>query len=247
MPTTNFLTCDNCDIAYLAQAGRAPTVVFLGGFNSHMRGTKAEAIAGYCRGSGNGCVRLDYSGHGQSTGRVEDGTIGAWTSQALAVIDAGTRGPLLLVGSSMGAWIMLLVAIARPDRVAAMIGIAAAVDMTERLIKPSLDGRRRRELSDLGATRLRSEYDPQGYLIGRQLLTEGRSHLLLDAPIPVDAPLRLLHGSADRDVPWQLSLEVMQRVASSDASLQLVKGADHRFSSPGNLQLLMRTLDDFIT
>jgi pimeloyl-ACP methyl ester carboxylesterase len=247
VPTTNFLTCDNCDIAYLAQTGRAPTVVFLGGFSSHMRGTKAEAIAGYCSGSGNGYMRLDYGGHGQSTGRFEDGTIGAWTSQALAVIDAETRGPLLLVGSSMGAWIMLLVAIARPDRVSAMIGIAAAVDMTERLIKPNLDDRQRRELSDLGATRLRSEYDPHGYLIGQQLLTEGRSHLLLGAPIPVDAPLRLLHGSEDRDVPWQLSLEVMQRVASSDASLQLVKGADHRFSSPDNLQLLMRTLDEFTT
>jgi YD repeat-containing protein len=246
VPTTNFLTCDNCDIAYLAQTGREPTVVFLGGFNSHMRGTKAEAIAEYCRGSGNGYVRLDYSGHGQSTGRFEDGTIGAWTAQALAVIDAGTRGPLLLVGSSMGAWIMLLVAIARRDRVAAMIGIAAAVDMTERLIEPGLDDGQRRELSGTGTTRLRSEYDPQGHLIGQRLLTEGRSHLLLDASIPVAAPLRLLHGSADRDVPWQLSLDVMQRVTGNDVSLRLVKNADHRFSSPDNLQLLMRTLDEFI-
>ncbi|MDH3715829.1 MAG: alpha/beta hydrolase, partial [Gammaproteobacteria bacterium] len=228
----NFLTCDDCDIAYLAQPGRAPTVVFLGGFNSHMRGTKAEAIAEYCRGSGNAYARLDYSGHGQSTGRFEDATVGGWTSQALAVIDAATRGPLLLVGSSMGAWIMLLVAIARRDRVAAMIGIAAAVDMTERLIRPKLDDRQRRELRDSGTTRLTSEYDPQGYPIGQALLTDGHSHLLLHAPIPIAAPLRLLHGSADRDVPWQLSLEVMQRVASNDASLQLVKDADHRFSSP---------------
>lgn len=219
--------------------------MFLGGFNSHMRGTKAEAIADYCRSSGNACVRLDYSGHGESGGDCAAATIGAWRSQALAVIDTATRGPLLLVGSSMGAWIMLLAALARPDRVTAMIGIAAAVDMTERLIGPQLEARHLRELSESGTTRLTSEYDPQGYVISQALLMEGRGHLLLNAPIMLDAPLRLLHGSADREVPWQLSLELMQRVASGDASLQLVKDADHRFSTPDNLRLLMRTIDEF--
>lgn len=246
MPNPNFLACGDCDIAYLVQTGGEPTVLFLGGFNSHMRGTKAQSLAEHCRVRGNAFVRFDYSGHGQSSGRFVDASIGAWTAQALAVIDSVTRGPLLLVGSSMGAWIMLLAARTRRDRVAAMIGVAAAVDMTERLIRPGLDGRQRAELQETGATRLASDYDPQGYVIGRALLEEAQGHLLLNAPIAVDAPLRLLHGSADRDVPWQLSFEVMQRVTSSDVSLQLVKGADHRFSTTENLDLLARTLDEFI-
>ncbi len=245
MPTANFLTCNGYDIAYLTQPGREPTVVFLGGFNSHMRGTKAEALATHCRATGNAYLRMDYSGHGESSGCFAAATVGAWRAQGLAVIDVVTSGPLLLVGSSMGAWIMLLVALARPERVAAMIGIAAAVDMTERLIAPRLTPRQRDELRESGTTRLASDYDPQGYAIGQALLTEGRDHQLLHAPIGIEAPLRLLHGSADRDVPWQLSFELMQRIASEDVRLQLVKDADHRFSSPDNLRLLMHTIDEF--
>jgi len=221
-------------------------VVFLGGFKSHMHGTKAEALAAYCRDAGNAYLRMDYSGHGQSSGDFVEATIGAWREQALAVIDTATDGPLLLVGSSMGAWIMLLVALARPERIAAMIGIAAAVDMTERLLEPRLTPQQRSQLAESGTTRLASEYDPQGYPIGAALLQEGRKHQLLSAPIDLDAPLRLLHGRDDRDVPWQLSLELMQQIVSEDVTLQLVKGADHRFSSAANLQLLMRTIDEFI-
>ncbi len=246
MLEANFIDCGDCRIAYLAEQGRAPTVIFLGGFNSHMRGTKAEALAEHCLAAGHGFVRFDYSGHGESGGRFEQATIGAWAAQALAVIDRVTHGSLVLVGSSMGAWIMLLSAVARPGRIAALIGIAAAVDMTDRLIGRGLDARQHSELRETGSTQVASDYDPQGYTITRTLLSEGRNHLLLNAPISIDAPLRLLHGTADRDVPWQLSLQVLERVTGHDVRLQLVKDAEHRFSTPDNLQLLMRTLDEFL-
>lgn len=246
MQQPSYISGDDYRVAYLADQGRTPTVVFLGGFNSHMRGTKAEALARHCRDAGHAYVRFDYSGHGESDGRFEDATIGAWRTQALAVVDRVTRGPLVLVGSSMGAWIMLLAAAARPRRTAALIGVAAAVDMTERLLRPGLSAAQRAQLQATGMTRIPSAYDPAGYIVTEALLSEGREHLLLGAGVPTDAPLRLLHGTADSDVPWQLSVELMERVAGADVRLHLVKGADHRFSEPQHLQLLMNTLDEFL-
>jgi pimeloyl-ACP methyl ester carboxylesterase len=233
-------------IAYHRLAGTAPGIVFLGGFRSAMTGTKALFLADYCRRRGRAYVRFDYFGHGASSGDFAAGSIGRWREDAIAVIDSLTTGPQVLVGSSMGGWIMLLAALARHERIAALVGIAGAPDFTEELLWPRLSPAQREEIARRGAIVLPSAFDPAGYLYTRALVEDGRRHLLLGAPIALGMPVRLLHGLSDRSVPWQLSLRLAERLASRDVVVNLIKDGDHRLSSPADLARLAQTLDELI-
>jgi pimeloyl-ACP methyl ester carboxylesterase len=234
-------------IAYRRRSGKTPAVVFLGGFMSDMTGTKASALDKFCAARGQAFLRFDYAGHGASDGSFEAGTIGSWTDDALAAIDALTRGPLVLVGSSMGGWIALLVALARRSRVEAIIGIAAAPDFTEDLIWAEMEEPVRMMLETEGVVYEPSEYGEQSYAITKALIDDGRRHLLLRAPIAIDAPVRLLHGQLDPDVPWQRTLALAEKLQSKDVRTILLKDGDHRLSRPEDLALLCRLIDEFIT
>ena len=233
---------DGARIAYRRLAGESPTVVFLGGFSSEMTGTKATYLDAWCRARGQAYLRFDYRGHGASSGRFVDGTIGAWRDDALAVIEGCTEGPLILVGSSMGAWIMLLVAGALSRRVDGLVGLAAAPDFTEELIWRRLPTESRAELTREGVVHVPSEYADEECPISLALIEEGRDHLLLGTSIALACPVRLLHGLDDRDVPWESSLRLLQALTSSDVTLELVKGGDHRLSKPADLGRVSRAL-----
>jgi len=229
---------DGARIAYRHTPGAGPTVVFLCGYASDMSGSKALHLERCCRERGQAFLRLDYRGHGESSGRFEEGTIGAWAEDARSVIEACTEGPLLLVGSSMGGWIMLLVALAMPERVAGLVGVAAAPDFTEELVWEALDEAARAELLRAGRLLVPSEYDEEPCPFTLALIEEARSHLLLRAPIPLACPVRLLQGLADPDVPWETALRLAERLAAEDVRVTLVKGAGHRLSEPEHLELL---------
>jgi pimeloyl-ACP methyl ester carboxylesterase len=237
---------DGATIAYHRLAGEAPGIVFLGGFRSDMTGTKALFLEDYCRRHGRAFARFDYFGHGASSGDFAEGTIGRWQEDAIGVIDSLTTGPQILVGSSMGGWIMLLAALARPGRIAGLVGIAGAPDFTEELLWPRLSPAQREEIIERGRVVLPSGYDPAGYLYTRALIEDGRRHLLLREPIALDLPVHLLHGLADESVPWQLSLRLAERLASQDVAVTLVKDGDHRLSTPADLARLGQTLDALI-
>jgi pimeloyl-ACP methyl ester carboxylesterase len=234
---------DGATIAYRRLPGKSPGIVFLAGLRSDMAGTKALFLEGFCRSRGHGLVRFDYFGHGRSSGDFAAGTIGRWAADAVAVIDSLTDGPQILVGSSMGGWIMLLAALARPARVAALVGVAAAPDFTEELLWPRLAPAQRREIDERGAVVLPSDYDPAGYLYTKALIDDGRRHLLLGAPIALRMPVRLLHGLRDEAVPWQSSLRLAERLQSRDVVLTLVKDGDHRLSTPPDLARIAQTID----
>ncbi len=233
-------------IAYRARAGRpgAPALVFLGGFRSDMTGAKACALDALAARHGWGFVRFDYQGHGASGGAFEEGTIGTWLADALAVIDELTAGPQILIGSSMGGWIAALVALARRNRVAGLVCIAPALDFTEKLLWPRLGPETRAELRAAGRIVIPSAYDQAGYPITRALIEEGRRHCLLDAPIRLGLPVRILHGMADRDVPWRHGLAFAEALTGSDVRLTLVKDGEHSLSRPEDLDLLQRVVED---
>lgn len=232
----------NGAIAYEALPGSGPAIVFLGGLKSDMTGTKASFLRDWCARRARAFLRFDYTGHGASAGRFEDGTIGAWTADALSVIGAATAGPLVLVGSSMGGWIMLEVALAIPDRMAALVGIAAAPDFTEELMWEAFTEAQREALLRDGVVTLPNPYDPAGYRIGRALIEEGRTRLRLPGPIPITAPVRLLHGQRDAEVPWRTALRLAERLASEDVRVTLIKDGDHRLSRERDLALLAETI-----
>jgi len=237
---------DGATIAYHLLPGDPPGIVFLGGFRSDMTGTKALFLEDYCRRRGQAFVRFDYFGHGASSGEFAQGTIGRWREDATAIIDSLTRGPQILIGSSMGGWIMLLAALARPGRIAALVGLASAPDFTEELLWPRLTPAQQEEIMEEGTLVLPSDFDPAGYLYTRALIEDARRHLLLRAPIALDMPVRLLHGLADQSVPWRLSLRLARRLASRDVAVTLIKDGDHRLSSAPNLARLAQTLDALI-
>lgn len=238
-----FLTLGNGDrIAYRAHAGHLPRIVFLGGFTSDMTGQKATYLDDWAQSRGQAFLRFDYTGHGMSDGRFEDGSIGRWADDALAMIDACGDEPLILVGSSMGGWIMLLLALGRPSRVAGLVGIAAAPDFTQDLVWGQLAADERAALMTTGAHRQPSRDGDSTTVYTRHLVEEGRDHLLLGAPIFLDMPVRLLHGTDDQDVPWQVSAALLERVTSADVTLTLIKGGDHRLSAPKQLARLSASL-----
>lgn len=240
----NYLDCANGRrIAYHQASGRGPGVVFLGGFKSDMDGTKAIHLEDWARKQGRAFLRLDYSGHGQSSGEFEDGCIGDWAEDAHAAITALCDGPQVLVGSSMGGWIALLLARRMPDQIAALVGIAAAPDFTEDSMWGDFTTAQRAELIGEGQVALPSEYG-EPYIITRKLIEDGREQLVLRAPLDLPFPVRLLQGTADADVALSVALRLLDHASGDDIRLTLVKGADHRFSTPECLALIEETVAD---
>ena len=242
-PISLLRRADGGTIAYRATDGKSPGVVFLGGFMSDMTGTKASALEAHCRRAGRGFVRFDYSGHGASDGAFRDGTIGGWRDDALAVIDAARTGPLILVGSSMGGWLMLLAALARPERVAGLVGIAAAPDFTEDLMWDEFDGETRAALARDGVVARPSGHGEPPGPVTMRLIEEARRHLLLRGPVPVACPVHLLHGMADEEVPWRTAPLIAAAVASADVTVELIKDGDHRLSRTRDIARLCAVVE----
>ncbi len=231
-------------LAYARTPGKSPTVVFLGGFRSDMTGTKAVALEAWAEKRGQAFLRFDYLGHGQSSGRFEDGTIGRWKDDSLAAIDALTEGKLVLVGSSMGGWLSLLTAQARPERLAGLVLIAAAPDFTERMLLGGLSAEDRAALQRDGRLERPSQYSPEPSVFTWKLIEEGRNHLLLDKPLKLPCPVRLLHGQSDPDVPWEYSLQIARHLEAPDVISTFVKGGDHRLSTPADIGRLIAAVEE---
>lgn len=239
-------TPDGARLAYCRSEGRAPTVVFLSGFASHMGGTKALHLQRWCEARGQAFLRLDYQGHGRSSGEFEEGSVGVWAGDALAVIEAVTQGPVVLVGSSMGAWIMLLVARRIEDRVQGLVGLASAPDFTEELIHDQLSADEKAQLHSRGRVVRTSDYDQGPNVFTIAMLEDGRRNLVLNEVIALECPVRLIHGMRDDDVPWSISLRLSERLESEDVQLTLVKSGKHRLSEPGELDLITGTVGELL-
>ncbi len=233
-------------LAYARTPGKSPTVVFLGGFRSDMTGTKAVALEAWAEKRGQAFLRFDYLGHGQSSGRFEDGTIGRWKDDSLAAIDALTEGKLVLVGSSMGGWLSLLTAQARPELLAGLVLIAAAPDFTERMLLGGLSAEDRAALQRDGRLERPSQYSPEPSVFTWKLIEEGRNHLLLDKPLKLPCPVRLLHGQSDPDVPWEYSLQIARHLDAPEVISTFVKGGDHRLSTPADIARLIATVEELL-
>ncbi len=233
-------------LAYATVDGAGPQIVFLGGFRSDMTGTKAAYLDAWARASGHAFLRFDYSGHGASGDSFANGTVSRWTDDALAVLDARGRPPFVLVGSSMGAWIMTRVALAHPEKVAGMVGIAAAPDFTEDLLWPRLDPAQRAMVQNNGVVEVPSLYSEVPDVYTRALFEDGRAARVLTRAIPLDMPLRLLHGDQDELVPWQHAAKLMAAFQGRDATLTLVKGGDHPLSEEADLRRLTETIESLI-
>jgi len=231
-------------IAVRARAGSAPGLFWLGGFNSDMRGTKALALDAWAAEKNRGCVRFDYSGHGESGGSFAEGTIGRWLEESLAVFEQFCVGPQVVIGSSMGGWMALLLAreIARqPKRRASLAGlvlIAPAPDFTEQLMWNGFSPEVRHEIETKGVWLRPSQYG-EPYPITRELIEEGRSHLLLGSAIEVGCPVRILQGAQDPDVPWQHAFALAQRLPADDVVLTMIQDGDHRLSRPQDIARIL--------
>jgi pimeloyl-ACP methyl ester carboxylesterase len=243
------LGAERRSIAVRQREGASPGVFWLSGYKSDMNGTKAQALAHWAHEAGRACVRFDYSGHGESGGVFTDGTIGRWLTESLAVFEACCHGPQIVVGSSMGGWLALLLARAlrqrgqaAPASVAGLVLVAPAVDFTEELMWKHFTPEIKRELEDKGVWQRPSEYAPEPYLVTRQLIEEGRHHLLLGGMIETGCPVRILQGVLDPDVPWRHAVELVSRLASDDVVLTLVKDGDHRLSRPEDIERLIRAV-----
>lgn len=244
------------DIAFRTLAAREaggsrPGVVWLGGFKSDMQGAKAVALERHAAATGRACLRFDYSGHGESGGRFEDGTIGRWLEEALAVFRAQTRGRQTLVGSSMGGWIALLLARAlaqagEEDRIAGMVLIAPAVDFTEALMWPSLSAEARRDIETKGVWMRPSAYSPEPYPITRTLIEEGRRHLLFDTAIRSYGPVHILQGMLDPDVPWRHALALVEHLVDDPAVLSFISDGDHRLSRDQDIARLIAAVEEIV-
>ena len=239
-----FLPCkDGTRLAWQGRRGESgkANLVWLGGFRADMGGTKAMFLDDWAAQTGRTLTRFDYFGHGQSDGRFEDGTIGRWADDALTVLDQVTHGPQILVGSSMGGWVAALLAKARPERLAAMMLIAPAPDFTEDLMWQSFPPSVRSAFETDGHW---TQDTPDGALVvTRALIEDGRAQRVLDQPIAFEGPVRILHGMADSDVPWTQGLRLVDVLTSPDVETTLIKGGDHRLSTPANLDRLADMLD----
>jgi pimeloyl-ACP methyl ester carboxylesterase len=233
-------------IAYTQITGRAPTVLFLHGFRSDMNGTKAKVLADYCRAHGLGYLCFDLRGHGQSSGHYSDFTIGDWLTDVLQVIDTRTQGPLLLVGSSLGAWLALLAIAQRPTRINGLIAIAPAVDFPTRRVLPILEPSQREHY-----TQKNQLIDPHsGFaepsVFTRRLIEESAQHNLLATPPRCKGPVRILQGMCDTAVPWQQSVQLLENMEPGDIQLQLFKNGDHRLNEPQQQAALTQALSDIL-
>ena len=243
-------------IAVRQREGGNPALLWLGGFKSDMKGTKAEALDAWARDHGRAMTRFDYSGHGETGGDFTAGTIGRWLEECLAVYDACCRGPQVIVGSSMGGWLALLMMreLARRSAppanqaaasVAGMVLIAPAVDFTEELIWKRLPPEARREIEDKGVWARPSQYSAEPYLITRRLIEDGHGHLLMGGMIETGCPVRILQGVQDPDVPWQHAVELVSRFARDDVVLTMIKDGDHRLSRPEDIDRLIAAVAEF--
>jgi len=238
---------DRRSIAVLRRDGATPGVFWLGGFRSDMTGTKAEALDRWAAASGRACTRFDYSGHGSSGGRFEDGTISRWLEEAAAVLERCAPGPQVLVGSSMGGWIALLLArqlheAGAGECLAGMVLIAPAVDMTKTLMADRFDAAAHRELRERGFVAEPSAYSAEPTVITRALIADGERHLFGDRPIEAGCPVHVIQGMQDPDVPWRHATQLMEKLAFDDAVLTLVRDGDHRLSRPEDLDRLLRAV-----
>jgi pimeloyl-ACP methyl ester carboxylesterase len=238
---SDFLHSRGLRLACRRRPGRGPTIVFLPGYMSDMEGGKATALDAWAEAEGRGMLRFDYGGCGASEGDFADQSLGDWRDDALAAIDS-TDGPLLLVGSSMGGWLMLLAALARPERVAGLVGIAAAPDFTSW----GFNDAQKRTIVEHGRLEEPSPYGDQPYLTTRTFWQSGETLTLLEREIAISCPVRLLHGLEDADVPWRLSLDLAARLRSADVQATLVKGGDHRLSRPEDIALLLATVRQLV-
>jgi len=253
--TLNFIEvgrgADARAIAVRAAAGATPGLFWLGGFKSDMQGTKAAALARFAQARGRAIVRFDYSGHGESKGDFTAGTIGRWLEESLAVFLACCRGPQVVIGSSMGGWLALLLArelrrIEAADvSIAAMVLIAPAVDFTEALMWKNFSPAVRQEIETKGFWARPSQYDSEPYPITRRLIEDGRRHLLLGGLIETGCPVRILQGVEDPDVPWGHAVDLVARLAQDDVVLTLVKDGDHRLSRPEDIERLIAAVEEF--
>lgn len=224
--------------------GDKPGVIFLGGFRSDMSGTKALALEQWARETGRAFLRFDYRGHGASSGAFEEGCVGDWADDAYEALTRLSAGPQILVGSSMGGWISLLLARRAPERIAGLVGIAAAPDFTTEMAA-EMDDAARAEMAATGRWLRPSEYSDDPYPITARLIEDGARQFVLNAPLRLGFSVRLLQGTADEDVSVDVALRLLGHVESPDARLTLVKGADHRFSGPAELQLLIEVVEGF--
>lgn len=244
--TEHLTTPQGRRIAYNQSAGHRsdgrPGVVFLGGFKSDMGGTKAVHLEAWAKAQGRAFLRFDYSGHGESSGDFLDGCIGDWFTDALCAITTLTSGPQVLVGSSMGGWISLLVTRTIPDRIAGFVGIAPAPDFTEDSMWERFTEEQRQDLATKGFVSEPSDYAPEPYILTAKLIEDGRNHLVLRTPLSLPFPVRILQGTADTDVPPSVALRLLDHAQCPDAQLLLVKGADHRFSTSACLDLMTRAV-----
>ncbi|MEL7116076.1 MAG: alpha/beta hydrolase [Pseudomonadota bacterium] len=233
-------------IAYHLTPGEGPTVVFCGGFMSDMEGTKALFLESWAAAAGRAFLRFDYSGHGQSSGAFTDGSIGDWADDAYRTITSVVEGPVLLVGSSMGGWISLILARKMPEKVAGLVGIAAAPDFTEDSMWAGFTDAEKAELAQNGHIALPSDYSDEPYIITETLIEDGRRNLVLRAPLELSFPARFLQGTADEDVPVAVAMRLLDHAAGDDIRLTLVKDADHRFSTPECLALIAESIDEVL-
>lgn len=247
----NFLSVDGCNIAFRQRAGSLPGLVWLGGYKSDMLGSKAERLDQFAEETGCAFLRHDYSGHGESGGAFEQGTISSWLAQSLSVFRNFTTGPQILVGSSMGAWIALrmvqeLRKASEGDRVAAIVLIAPAPDFTRELIEPKLTDDQRRQLQEKGYMQEPSAYADMPYFYTKALLDDGEDNLVLNGLIDTGCPVHILQGMEDADVPFSHALRLVEHLPADDVTLTLVKDGDHRLSRPQDLDLLVRTISSMI-
>ena len=243
------------DIAVRQREGKGPGLFWLGGFKSDMKGTKAEALDSWAAQQSRACTRFDYSGHGESGGDFSEGTISRWLEDSVAVFNQFCRGPQIVVGSSMGGWMALLLARelnrltkkGTPPKanIAAMVLIAPAPDFTEALMWKRFTPEIKKQIEDTGSWSRPSEYSQEPYLITRGLIEDGRKHLVLGGLIETGCPVRILQGVKDEDVPWQHAAELVSRLAREDVVLTLIKDGDHRLSRPEDIERLITAVSEF--
>ncbi len=239
-------------IAVRHRKGRGPSLIWLGGFNSDMKGTKAEALDRFAAEHGRACIRFDYSGHGESGGTFAEGTIGRWLEESRAVFSHFCDIPTIAIGSSMGGWISLLLArdiregrIAGTGTLSGLVLIAPAVDFTEVLMWERMTPDIKTQIETTGSWQRPSDYSDEPYLITRQLIEDGRNHLLLGGLIETGCPVRILQGVKDEDVPWEHAVSLVSRIARDDVVLTLVKDGDHRLSRPEDIERLLAAVAEF--
>jgi pimeloyl-ACP methyl ester carboxylesterase len=244
--TPSFLPLpDGRRLAFHRTEGKGQGIVFLGGFRSDMTGTKAVHLESRARAQGRPFIRFDYTGHGASSGDFHaDGSIGQWAQDARNILESLTDSPQILVGSSMGGWISLLLAKAIPHRITALVTIAAAPDFTEDSMWNRFDAAQKNDLNSMGYVELPSDYSDEPYVITRRLIEDGRQNLVLREPLPLPFPVRMLHGTADTDVEISVALQLLAHADCPDMRLTLVKDADHRFSTPECLALIEQAITD---